>query len=103
VLSDGAKYIADNGGTSGAYWLMDAIASHIPSAARKNPMCRDMQFWTLKVNLKKKSAVLTCVPDSNMKPVVTQRIGYTDFDLPEIKFYVGPQGDNWVIYLPSEY
>ena len=42
-----------------------------------------------------------------LEPVVTQRIPYTDFDLPSIKFYVSPQttesGTVWVIYLPSEY
>lgn len=107
VLTDGAKYVADNGGKHGAYWLMDAIASQIPLAAKKHPMCRGMQFWELKVNQKKHSAVLTCVPDSGMKPVVTQRIPYTDFDLPHIKLYVQPGevGDFrvWVIMLPSEY
>lgn len=69
-------------------------------------MCRDMQFWELKVN-PDKSAVLTCVPDSGMTPVVVQRIPYTDFDLPRIKFYVQPQAMGsrrvWVIFLPSEY
>ena len=34
VLTDGAKFVADNGGTSGAYWLMDAIASHQPKALK---------------------------------------------------------------------
>lgn len=107
VLSDGALYVAENGGEHGAYWLMDAIASQIPLAGKRHPMLRDMQFWELKVNLQKKSAVLTCVPDSDMKPVVTQRIPHTDFDLPYIKFYVQPQatpsGTVWTIFLPSEY
>jgi hypothetical protein len=104
VLSDGAKYVAEKGGQSGAYWLMDAIASQIPLAAKQHPMCQDMQFWTLSVNLKKKSAVLTCVPDSGMPPVVTQRISLTDFDLPEIQFFVQHADEKtWVIFLPSEY
>lgn len=106
LLTDGAKYVADHGGGHGAYWLMDAIASHIPHAARKHPMCRDMQFWELTVK-PDRSAVLTCVPDADMKPVVRQRIPYTDFDLTSIKFYVAPQAVggtmNWVILLPSEY
>ena len=106
VLTDGAKYVADNGGGGGAYWLLEAIASHIPSAARKHPMCADIQFWTLTVK-PDKSAVLTCVPDSGMKPVVTQRIPYTDFDLSSIKFYAQQQSVSgrmyWVILLPSEY
>jgi hypothetical protein len=40
TLTDGAKYIADNGGQSGAYWLMDAIASQIEEAKKANEMCR---------------------------------------------------------------
>jgi hypothetical protein len=108
VLTDGALYVAENGGGHGAFWLMDVIASQITLAARKHPMCREFQIWELKVNLKKRTAVVTCIPDSEMKPVVTQRIGYTDFDLPYIKFYVEPQvvGEGkmvWVILLPSEH
>ena len=34
LLTDGAKYVADNGGGHGAYWLMDAIASHQPKLLR---------------------------------------------------------------------
>lgn len=106
LLTDGAKYVADNGGHSGAYWLMDAIASRIPLAARKHPMCRAMQFWKLRVN-PDRSAVLTCEADEGVKPVVRQRILYTDFDLPSIAFYVVPQMADgrmvWVILLPSEY
>jgi len=90
VLSDGAKYVADNGGKQDAYWLMDAIASQIPKAARKNPMCRSIQFWELKV-ASDRTAILTCVPDADMTPVVVQKIPYTDFDLSNIKFYVQPQ------------
>ena len=47
VLTDGAKFVADNGGAHGAYWLMDAIASHQPKALR-NEMLRDIQFWSCK-------------------------------------------------------
>ena len=91
VLTDGAKFVADNGGTSGAYWLMDAIASHQPKAL-KDERLREIQFWKLTVTEKdgRKSAVLTCRADSGEKPAITQRIEYTDFDLPEIDLWVGP-------------
>ena len=51
VLTDGAKFVADNGGRNGAYWLVDAIASHQPKAL-KNEMLREIQFWTLVVKEK---------------------------------------------------
>ena len=105
VLTDGAKFVADNGGTHGAYWLADAIASHQPRALRDERL-RDMQFWKLKVTEKngRKSAVLTCRADSGERPAITQRIEYTDFDLPEIDLWVGPVDErSYCLLLPSEY
>ena len=102
VLTDGAKFVAENGGGHGAYWLMDAIASHQPTCM-KHEMLREMQFWTLKVN-PDKSCVLECRKDSGHKPTVRQEIEYTDFDLAEIKLYVAPLDEkHYVIMLPSEY
>ena len=103
VLTDGAKFVAENGG---AYWLMDAIASHQPKAL-KNPLLRYIQFWTLEVKEKKngsKSAVLTCCTDSGEKPTITQKFAHTDFDLPKIDLWVEPMDENtYVILLPSEH
>lgn len=122
VLTDGAKFLADNGGEHGAYWLMDAIASY-HAKCMKDPMLRDMQFWTLKVNREppakpmtvgavlqhkqggqKAMAVLTCERDTG-NVAFRQEIPYTDFQLDEIKLYVAPMGDgqHFVILLPSEY
>ena len=106
VLTDGAMFVAKHGGTSGAFWLMDAIASWQPKAL-KNERLRDIQFWKLKVTEKegRKSAVLTCRADSGEKPAITQRIEYTDFDLPEIDLWVGPVDEavGQVLFLPGEY
>jgi len=105
LLTEGALFVAKNGGTSGAFWLADAIASHQPKAL-KNPRLRDIQFWNLKVTEKdgSKSAVLTCRADKGEKPFITQQIEYTDFDLPEIDLWVGPVDEkSYCILLPSEY
>ena len=104
VLTDGAKYVAENGGGHGAYWLMDAIASY-QRKVRKNPRLADFQIWKLKVT--DSAAVLTCQGDSDERPAVKQEIPYTDFDLPEITLYVAPtqfEEDKivYVILLPSE-
>ena len=91
TYTDGAKYVADNGG---AYWLLDEIA--LPqkfNAAVKN---EPFQVWKLTVSERK--GVLTC-DDGDSKIVYTKQIPFTDFPLPEIKFYFT---DN-VILLPSEY
>lgn len=103
LMTDGAKYVADHGGDAGAYWLMDAIASH-QTALQKNPRFKDAQFWKLDVN-KDKSARLTCVEDSGMPPAIEQEITYTDFDMDTLSLYCMPVGDgmNYTILLPSEY
>lgn len=102
VLSDGAKYVALNGGTNGAFWLMDAIASHQP-AALKIPQLRDIQFWKLTVN-EDHSCDLVCRIDSDREPSIKQHIEYTDFDQKEFDLWVGPLDEkHYVIYLPSEY
>jgi hypothetical protein len=103
TLTDGARYVAEHGGENGAYWLMDAIASHQPELL-KNPRLQDAQFWTLSVN-PDKTAKLTCVEDSDCPPCVEQHIDYTDFDLNELRLYCMPLGDgaHYTILLPSEY
>lgn len=105
VLTDGTNYIAKNGGQDGAYWLFEAIASHWPTV-KKSSMAREFQLWELTVNADK-SAVLTCKEDSDRQPLITQKIEYTDFDLPYIKFFVEPTASDdgkpvYVIMLPSE-
>jgi hypothetical protein len=104
VLTDGAKYVAESGGQHGAYWLMDAIASYQPEVQKKRQL-RDFQLWTLCVDDKDKTAVLTCQEDSDKIPTVIQEIEHTDFDLPEMRMYCMPTGDgkSYVILLPSEY
>ena len=72
----------------------------------KDERLRDIQFWKLKVTEKdgRKSAVLTCRADSGEEPAITQRIEYTDFDLPEIDLWVGPVDERrFVLMLPNEY
>jgi hypothetical protein len=111
VLTDGAQYVAKNGGTHGAYWLMQAIASHIPGVVRKARAAGGhaawIQFWTLTVN-PDRSAVLSCVLDKGEPEIARQRIEYTDFDLGKIDVHVASTEDGdgrtvWVIMLPSEY
>lgn len=95
VYTDGVQYLAE---AAGAYWLIDAIASHQPEAV-KDPMLKDFQIWRLTVTQTdtSKSADLVCERDTD-DAVITQHIDCTDFPLPEIKFYL----ENGVLMLPSE-
>jgi hypothetical protein len=91
TYTDGAKYVADEGG---AYWLLDeiALAQKFNAEVKAEPF----QVWKLAVSDNK--GVLSC-DDGNDNIVFTKHISFTDFPLPEIKFYFA---DN-VILLPSEY
>jgi len=91
VYTDGVQHVAEAGD---AYWLVDKIA-----CAQLEPHIRaqEFQLWMLTVNADL-SADLVCT-DGNGATVSTERIDYTDFPLPEIKFYVA----NSTILLPSEY
>ena len=87
LFTDGAKYVADQGG---AYWLLDEIA--LAQRYDKRVAGEEFQLWKLTVK-DDRTAVLTC-DDGNGKVVE-----YTDFPLPEISLYY----TNKTILLPSEY
>jgi hypothetical protein len=92
LFTDGVKFIADS---AGAYWLIDEIAI---SQTLPKVRAQEFQVWVLKVDLEKRKGVLSC-DDGNGNVVFTKRIEYTDFPLPEIRFYC----TDGVILLPSEY
>ena len=96
ICTDGVKYLAEE---AGAYWLLDAIASHQNAPALKDSQrLQELQIWLLSVNADK-SCQLTCSEDSDIPPVVVQDIEFTDFPMKEVKLYVC----DGVILLPSEY
>jgi len=90
-ITDGVKYLCDK---AGAYWLLDIIASYQPQCQR-DPMLRDFQLWTLKVNDREGRVI--CERDTD-DIAISQDIPYTDFPLDSIKLYC----TNGVILLPSE-
>jgi hypothetical protein len=92
LFTDGAKYVADQGG---AYWLLDEIALIQPYDHRV--AAEEFQVWRLVVR-PDRTATLTC-GDGNGNIVFTKEIEYTDFPLDEITLWYA----NNVIYLPSEH
>ncbi len=97
LLTDGTKYLAE---TAGAFWLMDAIASH---QASKKVATEPFQVWKLTVN-EKQQAILVCT-DGNEHILAQQEIPYSSFPLSEITLYA-EQSDylgGRVVMLTSEY
>ena len=100
VFTLGVNLLREN---ADCYWLIDAIASY----KRTEPF----QVWDLKVDTQSNSAVLTMKEDSDQPELVRQEIGYTDFPLDEIRFFVQEGGygtaENWtrclVLMLTNEY
>jgi hypothetical protein len=92
LFTDGAKYVADEGG---AYWLLDAIA--ICQRHEERVAQEDFQVWKLTVR-SDRTATLVC-DDGNDNIVYTQHVEFTYFPLDEITLYFA----NNVIHLPSEY
>jgi hypothetical protein len=91
LFTDGAKYVADQGG---AYWLLDEIA--LAQRGQKRVAAEEFQVWTLRVKADK-TATLSC-EDGNGKTVFEKAIPFTDFPVPEITLWF----ENSTIYLPSE-
>jgi prepilin-type processing-associated H-X9-DG protein len=92
LFTDGAKYVADEGG---AYWLLDIIA--ISQLHDKRLRRQPFQVWGLAVQ-PDQSATLT-VDDGNGQVLLTQNIAFTDFPGAGITLWFSGN----VIYLPVEH
>ena len=91
--TDGTKYLSD---AAGAYWLMDAVASHLDEIG--------IADWFVVVRLTVKSSeALMVYEDGNGTEYARQAIPYTDFPLAEMTLYCCFDGEHWVLMLPSEY
>jgi len=105
LLTDGAKHVAEAGG---AYWLMDAIASHIFTNRKVfGPAVNPFQSWMLQVINGKAKLIAKDGGKRGAQPqtLVTQKIDYTDFPLPEIVLWAVWDGgmNAYVLMLPCEY
>ena len=99
VLTDGSKYVAEQ---LQAYWLFDAIASHIDFGDLPD---LDMYFSTLTTF--NKTGTLS-LEDGNGREIALQNFDYTDCPLTGIKIWSvstdsEERGPFFVHMLPSEY
>jgi hypothetical protein len=92
LFTDGAKYVADEGG---AYWLLDEIV--LAQHYQKNVARQEFQVWKLTVNPDRTGTIT--VEDGNYNVVFTKTLDYTDFPAPEVTLWFS----NNVIYLPAEH
>lgn len=97
LLTDGAKFLADQ---AGCYWLYDIVASVF------SKLClEEFAAVTLTVDLDKKRGVVV-IEDGNDRELYRQAIPSTDFPLEKVALYlcgeVGGRREK-VLLLPGEY
>ena len=92
LLTDGCDFIRTH---CNAHWLYDCILLYQSEKILRNV---NFQLWELRQSKKDLSWLLTCREDSNLKPLISQRIEFSDFRLDYLKLYV-IQG---IALLPSE-
>ena len=93
LLTDGTKYLAD---AAGAYWLMDAAASHLDEIGTAD------WFVLIKLQVQQSRAVMI-YEDGNGHEHAREEIAFTDFPLSSIELYACWDDELWVIMLPREY
>jgi len=96
VLTDGAKYLADK---AGAYWLFDAIDSHLQSEG----VSENSEFTSARLRVADDHTAELTLDDGNGLIWRTQKIPFTDFPLPEIQLFAVFNGTAWTHLLTNEY
>jgi hypothetical protein len=105
VYTEGVQYLAEK---AGAYWLVDAIASHLALMGGERPgqslaeASDGMLFWKLEKR-PDSSCTLSARKDCGLPALVEQEIEYTDFPLDFVEIWTGFDGSYWTLYLPSEH
>jgi len=112
LLTDGVMHLAENGGRNSgtAFWLIDAIASY---QGEKVLARHPFQVWKLIVTEsddRSRCGRLICTNGNNEKPIVEQKIEYTDFLLDTVQMYASVEPvdasgkkKRVIILLPGEY
>lgn len=94
IYTAGVKFLADE---AGAFWLIDAIASHLPSIKGE-----EFMVWRLDVR-EDRTATLTA-DDGNGNILTVQQVPFTDYPESHAEFYVvRTPGEPDVLMLPCEY
>lgn len=105
LMTDGVRWLRD---AADCHWLIDAIASHL--ATNRRLAGEGFQSWDFKradddTAPEGHPHLLSVTNGNDQRKIVKQEIGYTDFPLAEIRFFVAKDEGlgGWVIMLPGEY
>ena len=95
VLTDGAKYLADE---AGCYWLYDIVWSVL-----NHPNIYNQDFLVVQIHKTEHPKAVVRIMDGDDTVLYQQNIPYTDFPLNKYEVYVQYNGEYWVVLLTSEY
>lgn len=93
LITEGCHYVREK---CQAYWLFDAILSYQEDIKLYGVF---FQIWTLELQEKDLTWLLTCKEDKGKPPLITQKIPFSDFPLKKLIIWVIDK----VALLPSEY
>ena len=87
----------------GAFWLFDAVASHIPGVRNRHPEVYAEGFLVAMLHRNENDdGAALLITDGNDNILASQDIEYTD--IPEdVMLFVEFNGQGWTILLPSEH
>lgn len=98
VVTEGVKFLADE---AQCYWLLDIVVSYLPEIQKAD---ETFAVVLLERHAEGNGAVVRIVDDVPATVVYAEQdIEFTDFPLPEIKLYIGSDGEHWTLMLPGEY
>ncbi len=93
LITDGAKYLADE---AGAYWLLDTAAAYLIELGTCD------WFALLRIVVRDRQATLT-LEDGNGAIHASQQIPFADFPSAMQMLYACWDSEQWVLMLPAEY
>lgn len=106
LMTDGVMFLQEH---AGAYWLIDAIGSHVFTNRKLSPQRNPFQVWTFRRsgdgNAPNQPHRLFATDGNSERAIIAQKIEFSDFPLPEIRLYVVWDGgfNGFVVMLPREY
>jgi hypothetical protein len=93
LYTDGVLCFAENGGSQGAYWFIDLVATEVW------PLLKQQPFMVIVLSVSDQASAVITIDDGNNLVLKTRHIHYTDLQPGIWRFFLT---DN-VLLLPGEY
>ena len=92
VLTQGAKYVADN---AGAYWLFDELDLSLKNTGE--------HFASIEIFVDQESRTYIRIDNGDGEQIACKKLNFSDFPLDQFKLWAVHNGTAYTFMLPSEY